>query len=138
MDPLELYESFSARFGQDRAARFMLVLHRQSVAMKRLYYWQEQMLADFSGVSAVSITTLEEALDSFRICHVHGLALMPDKVPVRYGTMKPASPEALDHADRTYPFANLTVGGPCWVEETTHREVDFCQGCRAAYANEHA
>lgn len=133
----QFYEDFFARFGQERAAKFVLALHRQSVAKKRLSYWQEQMLALCSAETGIKVSSLEEALAAFNVCHVHGAELLRDSVPIQYGTRKCPDLAEVEHAEKTFPFANLFVGGPCWVEASTHSEVVYCPACRTAYRAEH-
>ncbi len=137
MNGYQFYADFSARFGQERAAKFSLALYRESVSKKRLFYWQEQMLALFSVETGVKLSSLEEALAAFNVCHVHGAELLRDSVQIHYGTNKRPDPSEIDHAEKTFPFANLIAGGPCWVEASTHREVVYCPACRTAYRAEH-
>lgn len=126
------YAVLCSLFGDAQAAKFLLTLHRQSVALKRLYFWQEQMLSRLCSETGRDIRTLEQALDAFSLCHVHDAALMADEVPIRYGTRKPPSPDEVQQSDKLWPFANVVAYGPCWVEKATRKSVIFCSGCRAS------
>lgn len=127
------YAALRALFGDADAARFLLTLHRQSSASGRLYYWQEKMLAGLSS-EGYDIRTLEEALTAFNHCHVHDAELVAGEVPIRYGTWAPPQADEVRRSDAMWPFANVEVFGPCWVEEARQRSVMFCSGCRAALA----
>jgi len=128
--------TLKAIYGSERAAKFLLKLQRSSVAIGRLYYWQEQMLSAFNSETGAELKTLEDALQAFNICPVHEEELRLDNVPILYGTRRPPSPEDASHADQTYPFANLAAYGPCWTEQATHKVVRFCSACRELCSRE--
>lgn len=138
MDRHELFDSFWSHFGTEEATKFILELHRSSTAKKRLFFWQERMLNEFCAKAGIEPLTYAEAITTFSRCHLHGADLLQDSVAIKYGTRMPVEPELIIHADRTYPFANLSAYGPCWVESETHRKVIFCPACRSAYFIEQA
>ncbi|MBB3641926.1 hypothetical protein [Variovorax atrisoli] len=125
--------ALKAIHGAERTAKFLLVLHRNSVAIGRLYYWQKKMLSAFSFATGIKIESLEDALQAFGICPVHEEELQSERVPIFYGTRRPLSPEAVSHADQIHPFVNLAAYGPCWAEQATHKTVSFCSACRESY-----
>lgn len=137
MSAHQAFAAFRSIFGEAETTKFLLALHRQSAQMRRLYFWQEQMLSRYCLETGAQVRTLDDALLAFNICHVHGVALMFDEVSIQYGTRRPASEAEVKHSNANYPFANLKAAGPCWVEEKTRKEVLYCPGCRAAYLNEH-
>ncbi|RZI78801.1 MAG: hypothetical protein EOP38_27005 [Rubrivivax sp.] len=130
------FTALSSIFGEAEAAKFLLVLHRQSAEKRRLYFWQEQMLSRYCIETGAQVRTLDEALSAFNFCPVHGVALMRDEVSIQYGTRKPPSEEEVKHSNENYPYANLKSYGPCWVEDRTRKQVMYCSGCRVAYFNE--
>jgi hypothetical protein len=136
VDRYQFFNGFWTHFGNERATKFHMALHHDSLAKKRLYYWQERMLAEFCSKSEMAVPSFDETVITFSRCHLHGVALQEDEVPIQYGTRRPPSPEAVSHANSTYPFARLSVHGPCWVEPATHRRVLFCSACRSACAEE--
>ena len=136
MDTYQFFTSFWVHFGAEQATRFHLALHNDSLAKKRLYYWQERMLAEFCSKLEMAVPSFEETVMIFSRCHIHSVEFQQDEVPIQYGTRRPPSAEAVSHANSTYPFARLSVHGPCWVEAATHRRVLFCSACRSARVEE--
>lgn len=131
---MSTYAALRSLFGDVEATRFQLTLHRQSSELRRLYFWQETMLDRLCSEKGYEIRTLEEALAAFNHCHVHDVVLLADEVPIQYGTRKPPQVEEVQHSDALWPFANVKVYGPCWVEKASRKSVMFCPDCRAALA----
>lgn len=68
-----------------------------------------------------------------RHCNLHHQILLPDSVPIQYGTYAPEPAHVLAERNSAYPFANTIVRGPCWVEDETHATVMYCPACREAW-----
>ena len=119
--------------GRDELRKFLLCLHSASLQQARLTYWQELKIESISRGLGIATLSFEEVASLFNYCYLHKDELREDDVPIVYGTRAPEAAEAVAHALNTYPYANVEMFGPCWVEGKTHSKVLFCLSCREAW-----
>lgn len=133
-----LVANFWKMFGEERATKFVLALHRRSRIRGRLQFWQESMLEEFYRNTETTPLDFKTVLSTFNICPVHQAELLEDTVSIEYGTRKALTPAEIERANSTYPLANTVKYGSCWVESETKATVFYCPLCRDAFQNEHA
>jgi uncharacterized membrane protein YraQ (UPF0718 family) len=63
-------------------------------------------------------------------CKLHETELVEDSIPILYGTFAPELADVRTERNRTFPFANAFVSGPCWEGVETHATVRYCPTCR--------
>lgn len=65
-------------------------------------------------------------------CHVHGILMEADSVPIRYGFPQVPRMEFVLSSVLAFPHSHSTHLGGCVAEPETHAVVRFCPKCRDA------
>lgn len=120
-----------ATFGPDRYKKFVVELNGRCQPKRRMFFWQEEMWNQVQELLGFRINDFATITGLFRYCHVHDQELLPELVPIVYGTRQ-ATGAYIEVMESEFPYANEVFFGPCWQEAPTRREVYFCNACRAA------
>lgn len=116
--------------------KFMRVIHR-TTSSGRLKYWQEMLLDSFCKENGFTLPSIDELPILFNFCHLHDMELLPDIVPILFGTRRLPSHEKRQFEAQNFPFANLVADGPCWMASEITRKINYCPKCRGQYRLAH-
>jgi len=75
-----------ATFGPDRYKKFVVELNGRRQPKRRMFFWQEEMWNQVQELLGFRINDFATFTGLFRYCHVHDEELLPELVPVVYGT----------------------------------------------------
>ena len=67
--------------------------------------------------------------DTEKVCTVHGVDLIPEKVPIIYGLIKYPQ-EFLDASKKLFPRSGFIALGGCVVHDEKFHKVMYCEVCR--------
>lgn len=103
----EIRQRFKEFIGNEKYVHFVLTLYESFPLRDKLFFWQEQLLSDFSNSFDFEPIGIDEIYDVFDQCPVHNCTLKNDTVPivdgngiVSKGISKDLSPLANTNAPR--------------------------------------
>lgn len=112
MDISVFRQAFRTHCGEEGANKFSSAFLHSFPFKQRLYFWQEQMLDGLCKAHGLPYPEPEALPALFNFCAIHGDDLLPDRVPIFYGTFMPASEEDKRRSAR-HPYARAWFKGAC-------------------------
>lgn len=126
----KLREAFKEFVGKEKYILFILTLYEAFPLRNKLFFWQEQLLKDFSNKFDIKLITIENIYQIFNYCPIHNYELKNDNVPIVDGNeFEPK----ISHqkAKELFPMANLYA--PRDLTRFIYPkniEVVYCEKCR--------
>jgi len=131
-EPNLVRETLWSLYGEERYCKFVDYINSRCDDRGRLLYWQEQLWAGVEEKLGIHIGDYRDIAALFRVCHVHGVELQRETLPIIYGYFKPLPQGYIKFEAAHFPLANDEARGPDWEEAAKEREVLFCTACRQA------
>lgn len=128
----ELRTEFEKFAGLEKYIHFVLTLYEAFPLRKKLFYWQEQLLNDFSNKFVIEPITIESALVIFNHCPIHNYKLINEKVAIVDGN-KIVQKVSYKTSQEYFPMANINA--PRDLDRYNYPknvEVMYCEKCREA------
>lgn len=126
----EIRTSFEKYVGNDKYNHFILTLYEAFPLRNRLFFWQEQLLKEFTNEYDLELIELRQAHKIFNHCPVHNYELKNDNVPIVDGNSI-SSNFSNEKEKEFFPMAN--VNAPRDLERFSYpKNVDviYCDKCR--------
>jgi hypothetical protein len=117
-------------FGNEKYVEFVLSLYESFPKRDRLFFWQEQLLAEFNKYLNHKQLDYEEVYLIFNFCPIHDLELGKDFVPVINGNRFKSDISSLDEK-KFFPLANIyALRDLDNIKYPDKIEVVYCANCR--------
>ena len=106
MAPAEFRERFKAFAGDETFFKFVKATYRNFSRSRRLRFWQEDLLESFRAEHPEITLSIEQILESLRICELHDIELRPVDVPAFRGCLDYA-PDYVNEMAANFPHSTL-------------------------------
>ena len=130
LPPEEIRKEFAEFVGIEKYTEFVLTLYEAFPLRERLFFWQEQLLHDFSREMEMESIAFESVHAIFNQCPIHNYVLKNENVPIVDGNQIRSS-VSYEESQKTFPMAN--VNAPRDLERFDYpKEVNvmYCEKCR--------
>lgn len=126
----KIRSEFEKFVGNEKYKHFILTIYEAFPLRKRLFFWQEQLLKDFTNEFDLEIIEFSKIHEIFNYCPVHNYQLKSDNVPIVDGN-EINSKISYEREKELFPLANIIA--PRDLERFSYpRKVDvvYCKKCR--------
>lgn len=126
----EIRVGFEKYVGSEKYNYFVLTLYEAFPLRSRLFFWQEQLLKEFTNEHDLDLIEFEDIHKIFNHCPVHNYVLKNDNVPIVDGNS--INPNFSYEQEKEFsPMANINA--PRDLERFSYpKSVDvlYCEKCR--------
>jgi|SRR5688572_3089260 len=126
----QIRNAFKDFVGKEKYVHFILTLYEAFPLRDRLFFWQEQLLKDFSNEFGIKPIIIENIYQIFNHCPIHNYELKKDNVPIVDGNEITSNLPYQKEKDH-FPMANLNA--PRDLARSNYPkyvDVVYCKKCR--------
>ena len=126
----EIRIGFEKFVGNKKYNHFILTLYEAFPLRNRLFFWQEQLLKDFSNKFDIELIEFRNVHQIFNYCPIHNYELKSDNVSIVDGNVV-NSKVSYERKKELFPMANINA--PRDLERFNYpKKVDvvYCDRCR--------
>lgn len=126
----EIRVEFEKFIGNEKYIHFVLTLYEAFPLRNRLFFWQEQLLEDFTHKFDLEIIEFKKVHQIFNHCPIHNYQLKSDNVPIVDGN-EINSKISYERAKELFPMANIIASRD--LERFSYPktvDVVYCDKCR--------
>lgn len=130
MTAKEFRIGFEKFVGNKKYTHFVLTLYEAFPLRNRLFFWQEQLLKDYTNKFDLEFINFSQVYQIFNHCPIHNYKLKNDNVPVVDGNIIKAK-VPYKRQKELFPMANINA--PRDLERFNYpKSVDvvYCHKCR--------
>ena len=126
----EIRKGFEKFVGNEKYNQFVLTLYEAFPLRDKLFFWQEQLLKDYSNEFNIEPIVFETVYEIFNHCPVHNYKLKNGNMPIVDGN-KIVQRVSNERAKEPFPMANFNA--PRDLERFSYPksvDVAYCEKCR--------
>jgi hypothetical protein len=121
-------KEFANNIGKEKYIHFVLTLYEAFPLRNKLFFWQEQLLSNFSRKFDIPQISVSNIYEIFNHCPIHDYELIKDTVPVVDGNRANTN---LTQTKELCPLANIDAPRNLEMFDYSESiEVLYCTICR--------
>ena len=128
----DIRKEFLKFVGIEKYEHFVLTLYESFPLRDKLFFWQEQLLSDFSNEFNITPISFENVHQIFNYCPIHEFELKKDTIPIIDGN-NVVTKLSYKREKEFFPMANIDA--PRDLERfdyPNYVDIVYCEKCREA------